>query len=127
MNVKTILAAVLVTLLVTAPLMAYSLAGLPAAWAYRFINTADAMWGYRTIEFEQLGKFAARLDDLVNWLPARLTAWLLVVSAWLAGEDAGQGHGQHHSANHLPAGYSQGPGLPLGGRRAQSSAPLGRR
>jgi adenosylcobinamide-phosphate synthase len=37
---------------------------LPAAWAYRFVNTADAMWGYRNPEFEQLGKFPARLDDL---------------------------------------------------------------
>jgi adenosylcobinamide-phosphate synthase len=72
---------------VTAPLMAYALGGLPAAWAYRFANTADAMWGYRTPEFEQLGKFPARLDDALNWLPARLTGWLLALSAWPAGED----------------------------------------
>lgn len=68
-----------------APLLAYSLGGLPAAWAYRFANTADAMWGYRTPEFEQLGKFPARLDDVLNWLPARLTGWLLVAAAWLTG------------------------------------------
>jgi adenosylcobinamide-phosphate synthase len=72
----------------TAPLLAYAAGGLPAAWAYRFVNTADAMWGYRTPEFEQLGKFPARLDDLLNWLPARLTGWLLVAAAGLAGEDA---------------------------------------
>lgn len=72
-----------------APLLAYALGGLPAAWGYRFVNTADAMWGYRTQEFEQLGKFPARLDDLFNWLPARLTGWLLVFAAWLAGADAG--------------------------------------
>ncbi|GIK43168.1 MAG: hypothetical protein BroJett011_70010 [Chloroflexota bacterium] len=71
----------------TAPLLAYAGGGLPVAWAYRFINTADAMWGYRTPEFEQLGKFPARLDDLLNWLPARLTAWLLVSAAWLVGEN----------------------------------------
>lgn len=90
----------------TAPLAAYAIGGLPAAWAYRFVNTADAMWGYRTAEFEQLGKFAARLDDMLNWLPARLTAWLLVAAAWLAGENAAQAkqvmlsqHRRTHSPN----------------------------
>ncbi len=72
----------------TAPLLAYAAGGLPAAWGYRLINTADAMWGYRSAEFEQLGKFAARLDDVINWLPARLTGWLLVIAAWLGSEDA---------------------------------------
>jgi adenosylcobinamide-phosphate synthase len=72
------------------PLLAYAAGGLPAAWAYRFANTSDAMWGYRTAEFEQLGKFAARLDDVLNWLPARLVGWLLALAAWLAGEDAGR-------------------------------------
>lgn len=72
----------------TAPLLAYAGGGLSAAWGYRFINTADAMWGYRNAEFEQLGKFAARLDDVINWLPARLTGWLLVLAAWLGSEDA---------------------------------------
>lgn len=75
---------------VTAPLMAYTIGGLPAAWAYRFINTADTMWGYRTDEFKQLGKFPARLDDIINWLPARLTGWLIVAAAWAAREDARQ-------------------------------------
>jgi adenosylcobinamide-phosphate synthase len=90
----------------TAPLLAYAGGGLPAAWAYRFINTADAMWGYHTAEFEQLGKFPARLDDALNWLPARLTAWLLVASAWLVGENAPNGarvmwaqHGRTASPN----------------------------
>lgn len=73
---------------VTAPLLAYSLGGLPAAWGYRLVNTADAMWGYRTAEFEQLGKFPARLDDALNWLPARLTGWLLVVAAGVARANA---------------------------------------
>jgi adenosylcobinamide-phosphate synthase len=72
----------------TAPLLAYAIGGLPAAWAYRFINTADAMWGYYTPEFEQLGKFPARLDDALNWLPARLTGWLLVLAAGLTGQDS---------------------------------------
>jgi adenosylcobinamide-phosphate synthase len=50
--------------------------GLPGAALYRFANTADAMWGYRG-EWEWAGKFAARADDLLSWLPARLTAWML--------------------------------------------------
>ena len=70
-----------------APLLAYAGGGLPAAWGYRFINTADAMWGYRTPEFEQLGKFAAHADDLLNRLPARLTGGLLVIAAFAVGLD----------------------------------------
>jgi adenosylcobinamide-phosphate synthase len=41
-------------------------------------NTADAMWGYRTAEYEWLGKVPARLDDVLNWMPARLGALLLI-------------------------------------------------
>ena len=70
----------------TTPLLVYALGGLPAAWAYRYINTSDSMWGYRNEEFEYLGKFPARLDDVVNWVPARLTGWLLVVAAQAIGE-----------------------------------------
>jgi adenosylcobinamide-phosphate synthase len=50
--------------------------GLPGAALYRFANTADAMWGYRD-EREWSGKWAARADDLLSWLPARLTALLI--------------------------------------------------
>jgi adenosylcobinamide-phosphate synthase len=70
---------------VIAPLMFYALGGLPAALAYRFINTADAMLGYRDPEHEWLGKVPARLDDLVNLVPARLTAGLLLLVTWLLG------------------------------------------
>lgn len=63
-----------------APLAAYAVGGLPAALAYRAINTADAMLGYRG-DLEHLGKAAARLDDLVNLAPARLTAAALALAA----------------------------------------------
>jgi adenosylcobinamide-phosphate synthase len=66
---------------VVAPLLFYSLAGLPGALVYRFVNTSDAMLGYRTRELEWLGKPAARLDDVLNWIPARFTAILILVSA----------------------------------------------
>ena len=62
---------------IVGPLWWYAAGGLPAAAAYRFVNTADAMWGYRTAAWERRGKAAARLDDLCNWLPARATAMLL--------------------------------------------------
>jgi adenosylcobinamide-phosphate synthase len=72
---------------VVAPLLYYALGGLPAALAYRFINTADAMLGYRDPAHEWLGKIPARLDDLANLLPARVTAGLLIWAAAPAGED----------------------------------------
>ncbi len=61
---------------VVAPLFWYAVAGLPGAVVYRFANTADAMWGYRGA-WEWAGKWAARADDLLSWLPARITAALL--------------------------------------------------
>jgi adenosylcobinamide-phosphate synthase len=72
---------------VAAPVLAYAAGGLPAAWAYRVVNTADAMWGYRDARYERFGKAAARFDDLVNLVPARLGAAALAVGAALAGED----------------------------------------
>ena len=59
---------------VVAPLLAYAAGGLPAAAAYRALNTADAMWGYRTPELLYRGRTAARADDVANLIPARLTA-----------------------------------------------------
>jgi adenosylcobinamide-phosphate synthase len=70
---------------VVAPLFWYLLFGLPGAVIYRFVNTADAMIGYRTPPYEALGKVAARTDDLLNWVPARLAALLIVLSAFGSG------------------------------------------
>jgi adenosylcobinamide-phosphate synthase len=64
-----------------APLFYFAIGGLPLAWFYRYINTGDAMIGYRSKEFEFFGKFTARLDDVLNWLPARISAVLIVLSA----------------------------------------------
>ncbi|XHS77581.1 adenosylcobinamide-phosphate synthase CbiB [Burkholderiaceae bacterium UC74_6] len=62
---------------VVAPLFWFVIAGLPGAALYRFANTADAMWGYRG-RWEWAGKVAARADDLLSWLPARLTGMALL-------------------------------------------------
>ena len=66
---------------VVAPLFWFVLLGLPGAALYRFANTADAMWGYPGVYKGQnwlwAGKWAARVDDVLSWLPARLTALLL--------------------------------------------------
>lgn len=64
-----------------APLLYFAIGGLPLAWLYRYVNTADAMIGYHTPEYEYFGKFTARLDDLLNWLPARLASLFLVLAA----------------------------------------------
>jgi len=72
------------------PLLAYALFGLGGAYAYRAVNTADSMWGYRTPRYERLGKAAARLDDVLNFLPARVGALVLCCLAgrrWRAALD----------------------------------------
>lgn len=69
------------------PFFFFSLGGVPAAWGYRFVNTCDSLLGYRKDDYEQGGKFAARLDDVLNWIPARLAGFLLVLSSLIMGED----------------------------------------
>jgi adenosylcobinamide-phosphate synthase len=64
---------------VVAPLFWFALFGLPGAAVYRFANTADAMWGYRD-RWEWAGKFAARADDVLNFIPARITAVSLLMA-----------------------------------------------
>jgi adenosylcobinamide-phosphate synthase len=73
-----------------APLFYYVLAGVPGAVAYRAVNTLDAMIGYRG-KYEALGKVAARLDDVANLIPARLTAGLLLLAGWLLHKDVAAG------------------------------------
>ena len=71
---------------VVAPLFWGVLLGLPGMAAYKAINTLDSMIGYRSPRYVHFGRFAARLDDIANWLPARLSALLILaaaaVSAW---------------------------------------------
>ena len=66
-----------------APLFYFLLFGVPGAIGYRVVNTMDAMVGYHG-KYEYLGKFASRLDDMLNFIPARLTALLLVLAAFMS-------------------------------------------
>jgi adenosylcobinamide-phosphate synthase len=68
-----------------APLFYFVIGGLPLAALYRYANTADALWGYRTSELERFGKFAARADDALNLIPSRLSALVLCLACPLAG------------------------------------------
>lgn len=69
---------------VVAPLFWFAVAGLPGAAVYRFANTADAMWGYigerQGRDWTWAGKWAARADDVLSWVPARITAILIMLS-----------------------------------------------
>ncbi len=71
---------------VVAPLFWFVLFGLPGAALYRYANTADAMWGYpgerNGRDWQWAGKWAARVDDVLSWVPARLTALLLALAVW---------------------------------------------
>jgi adenosylcobinamide-phosphate synthase len=71
-----------------APLFYFLLLGIPGAIAYRVVNTMDAMVGYHG-KYEYSGKFASRLDDILNFIPARLTALLLVLATFLSGRNGG--------------------------------------
>ncbi len=67
---------------IIAPLFYACLGGAPLALGYKCINTLDSMFGYRNKDYEWFGKFPARLDDVVNWIPARIGGMLMVLASW---------------------------------------------
>ena len=71
-----------------APLFWMAIGGAPLALAYKAVNTMDSMVGYRNERYRYFGTAAARLDDLANWLPARMAALVMVALCPLAGLDA---------------------------------------
>lgn len=64
-----------------APLFYLFLGGVPLGFFYKAVNTLDSMVGYRNETYEYFGKAAAKLDDFWNWLPARISAWLMMATA----------------------------------------------
>jgi adenosylcobinamide-phosphate synthase len=110
---------------VVAPLLWGAVAGLPGLLGYRAVNTLDAMVGHRSVRYERFGWASARLDDVANWVPARLTGWLAVALAPAVGgsrTDActallRDGH-RHPSPNsgRCEAAFAGALGVTLGGR-----------
>lgn len=110
---------------VVAPLLWGAVAGVPGLIGYRAINTLDAMVGYRNERYQRFGWAAARLDDVVNWVPARLAAGLALVAAPLVGGSTRDGWtavrtqaGQHPSPNggQVESAFAGVLGVTLGGR-----------
>jgi adenosylcobinamide-phosphate synthase len=94
-----------------APIFYFLILGVPGAIAYRVVNTLDAMIGYHG-KYEYLGKVAARLDDILNFIPARVSGLLLVIAARLCRKDSKNAwkimlrdHGKTESPN---AGWPMG-------------------
>ncbi|WP_025681124.1 adenosylcobinamide-phosphate synthase CbiB [Paenibacillus massiliensis] len=109
---------------IISPLFYALLGGVPLAMAYRAVNTLDSMVGYKNEKYKDLGWASARLDDVANYIPARLTALLLFIGAWLNGSSVSgsiqavrQDARQHPSPN---SGYPEAAvagalGIRLGG------------
>jgi adenosylcobinamide-phosphate synthase len=112
---------------VVAPLLYLALGGPPLALAYKAISTLDSMVGHLDDRYRYFGWASARLDDLANWVPARLTALLIVLSAGLVRRDAGaakrawrafQRDGKKHpspNSGHPEAAMAGALGVQLGG------------
>jgi len=110
---------------VTSPLFFALLLGAPGLWLYKAVNTLDSMVGYKDERFEKFGKFSARADDVLNFIPARITGLLIILFApnpggiSLAKRFTGWGRDarQHPSPNggYLEAATAWQLGVTLGG------------
>lgn len=109
---------------VVAPLLAGALAGVPGLMAYRAANTLDAMVGHRSARYDKFGRASARLDDLLNLVPSRLSALLAAALAPTVGGDSGRAldvwrrDASHHpspNAGPVEAAFAGALGVRLGG------------
>jgi adenosylcobinamide-phosphate synthase len=74
---------------VVAPLIYMAIGGVPLAMAYKTINTLDSMIGHADERYFYFGKAAARLDDVANYLPSRLTALAIAAAGWMGSDASG--------------------------------------
>ena len=115
---------------VVAPVFWYVLFGFPGLLVYKAVNTLDSMIGHRTPRYQAFGMAAARIDDILNWIPARLSGLFIALAALFAGSASPSGAfkvmlrdaGKHRSLN---AGWPEGAmagalGLALAGPRRYS-------
>ena len=72
---------------ITGPMFYFAIFGLPGAFAYRIVNTVDSMVGYKTQMFKNLGWFGANCDNILNYIPSRLTGLTIVLGSMLLGHD----------------------------------------
>lgn len=117
---------------VVAPLCYLLVGGVPAALAYKAVNTLDSMIGHRDAPYTYFGRVAARLDDLANLVPARLTALAITMAAACTGQSASgalrvwrSDHGHHDSPNagHPEAAMAGALGVRLGGTNYYDGVP----
>ena len=77
---------------VVAPLFYLALGGVPMALMYKAVNTLDSMVGFKNRRYQYFGRPSARIDDAMNWIPARISAWLLLVASVAGGEEIKQAY-----------------------------------
>ncbi|WP_217920452.1 cobalamin biosynthesis protein [Actinomadura sp. BRA 177] len=104
-----------------APLVWGAVAGIPGLLMYRAVNTLDAMVGYRSPRYERFGWASARLDDIANWVPARVTAGLVVLCGGSEAYRVLRRDGKKHpspNAGQVEAAFAGALGVRLGGVNA---------
>lgn len=117
---------------IVSPLFYAALGGAPLAFLYRAVNTMDSMLGYKNDKYKDFGMAAARIDDLFNYIPARITGALIIFAAWLLRYDASgafkticQDAAKHPSPNSglAEAGVAGALGVRLGGLNFYGGTP----
>ncbi len=98
---------------IISPLFYYALLGPLGALGYRAINTMDSMWGYKNERYMYFGRVAAHLDDIANYIPARITFLLIIIASFCLGRDAKKAFslGLRDAAKHPSpnGGYAEAP------------------
>lgn len=109
---------------IIAPILFAGLGGAPLAMAYKAVNTCDSMFGYKNDKYLEFGFISAKLDDVFNYIPARLTGYFIVIAAFILGLDYKQSYQiykrdryNHTSPNsaHPEAAVAGALGIKLGG------------